>query len=95
MSRSANPLDSAHYTRKAYNWSEADTDARRAVLHAAKYLPVFSTHGKPIDDFPEDRPQYHIAEVGDHLYLVDTQGFNYARYIARLPDEFYNRFKDE
>lgn len=56
------------------------------VLAAVATLPSFPAERSPMDRFQGPRPQFFVAALPDgSRYLVDHQGYDYARYIARLP----------
>jgi len=85
-------------TRKATDWSEAnplsDTELSGDDLVFIDDLVVFSAEDvypeeqdpSPFTEFSASSPmeQYFILNLGGQQYLVDTQGYEYARYIWRL-----------
>lgn len=74
--------------RKAEAWhhEQIPTIRSRAALEALKSLPVFAATASPMDDLPWDRDRFFIAERPDgSRFLVNTEGYNYSRYIARIP----------
>ena len=36
------------------------------------------------ENFKKETPQYFIMNKGNKSYLIDTQGYNYARYVSKL-----------
>jgi len=68
-------------------------DADRAAF---KMLDFVDAHNEgittPFSDLAEvwADTQYFILQVGSELYFVDTQGYNYCRYVAKIVN-----FKDE
>lgn len=74
------------WARKAEAWSEAPMVTNPEALAEAETLPVFEACSNPGRKWDEELPQYHIAirPNGDR-FLVNTEGYDYARYIARLP----------
>jgi hypothetical protein len=74
------------WSRKAEAWHTPRQVEDAAVIELAAGLPEFRAHEYPTKEFPEARPQYHVAVLATgERFLVDTQGYDYARYIARLP----------
>jgi len=57
---------------------------------AFKMLDFVDAHNEgitnPFSDIAEvwADTQYFILQVGSELYFVDTQGYNYCRYVARI-----------
>lgn len=84
-----NPLDlmasKIPWARKAEVWA-ADMITDAAVLAEAAKLPEFRACEWPGEFFGDARPQFFVAVCADGArFLIDTQGYDYARYIARLP----------
>jgi len=82
----ARVFDLVKWSRKAESWN-ARPITSPTVIEMANQLQEFPAGVYPTATFSGPRPQYHIAVCsnGDR-FLVDTQGYDYARYIARLPD---------
>lgn len=77
------------WQRKAESWDGPAVTTAEVLMEAAK-LPEFPAGGDPCECFEDGpRPQFFVAvcKNGDR-FLVDTQGYDYARYIARLPRMF-------
>jgi len=91
-----NEIDVRNFARKAESWDRwynlLIPLASRSVQKIAASLPVFKAEPTPCDDFRGERPQYHVAKTLDgRRFVVDTQGYNYARYIERLPSRSRRR----
>ena len=76
---------------KAYNWSEANKQEYTKNVSteaAARYLNTLPVHKFSGDEIPRFNPantrDNYIAEVNGETYHVDTQGFDYPRYVAKL-----------
>lgn len=84
------PFYNIPYGRKEIDWnSETIPEVTSpAALMGLRDLAVYSAEARPCDDIPADRPQYFIAERpnGDR-FVVNTEGYNYCRYVARIPKE--------
>ena len=86
-------LCSLGYTRKANSFSEArstsfedlNEDLKDAILSFPKiYLdPREDLMGV---DTLDGNQQFYLIENEDGIFLVDTQGYNYPRYITRLTE---------
>ena len=76
------------WSRKAWKWDEVNEDSRARAAAVDAKLVVYFAEVSPCTYFSGPRPQMHIAETpnGDR-FLVDTQGYNYARYAVRIPEE--------
>lgn len=76
------------YTRKPGTWSEIEdyvpTDRE---LDAISRLPMIETVGSPMDGDRSKYARYQIflTERGGKIYLINTEGFDYARYVLRIP----------
>jgi hypothetical protein len=85
-----NPFSAVAFGRKPERWTDEHipTISNPEALAALKNLPVYSANASPNDDLPKDRPQYFIVERPNRdRFLIDTQGYNYCRYVARIPKE--------
>lgn len=84
------PFYNIPYGRKEFDWNSESIPVIKstAALLALPSLPVFPANASPMDDLPDDRPQYFVAERpnGDR-FVVNTEGYNYCRYVARVPKE--------
>lgn len=73
------------WSRKADAWQGREIE-NEAVIEAANELPEFPAGASPCFDLPAGRPRIFVAVTkGGSRFLVDTQGYDYARYIALLP----------
>ena len=91
-------LSKANWTCKAESWNEAEVITDQAVLAEVQArladgrLPIYhSNEMYPCSYFAgtdaKTRPQFFVARRADgRRFLVDTQGYDYARYIAALPE---------
>ena len=74
------------FARKPSTWRECPgfnlVDGNEDWLRA---LPRFRIVGGAGAEFDGPRPQFFVAEVGAEFYLINTEGYDYARYAARLP----------
>lgn len=86
-------IDISKFARKGWSWDRRyevggvriPTASRNAQKSAAS-LPEFAAEESPCATFSGERPQYHVARLPDgRRFIVDTQGFDYARYVAQLP----------
>jgi hypothetical protein len=79
------------WKHKAARWDEARLIEDPAVIAATATFRVYDGPSSPLHYFPDEangvhhRPQFHIVQIESQRFLVDTQGYDYARYIARLP----------
>jgi hypothetical protein len=80
------------FTRKPGNFDEAGivlVDDLAAALEGER-LPVFSASDlwdadeHPLTDFKRETPQHFLLCMGSARYVVDTQGYTYCRYMARV-----------
>ncbi len=81
------------WARKADSWIDESIPvitAQHALvtiqqLIVANELLVFPTTREAYEDFEGPRPQFFVAQLenGDR-FLVDSQGYNYPRYVARI-----------
>lgn len=39
---------------------------------------------RPVDRFRIDTPQHFVLLDGEDSFLIDTQGYDFARYVARI-----------
>ena len=75
------------YTRKPTTWSEVeDYTPTDRELDAISRLQMLETYGTPSTDlFVNAKPQIFLTERGGEIYLVNTEGFDYCRYVLRIP----------
>lgn len=85
----SSPFRHQAFGRKPEDWTDGYIpEVAGLALTGLSALPVYPAPVFPCDDLPDGLPQYFIAERpnGDR-FLVDTQGYNYCRYVARIPKE--------
>jgi hypothetical protein len=84
--RAARAFAGAAFSRKPTSWNEAvgfdRVDGNEDLLRA---LPRHPVGVYPVAEFPEPRPGHFVGTRDGGYYLVSTEGFDYARYVARLP----------
>ena len=62
-------------------------EADRAAFKMLDFVDAHNEGIKSPIDYIADvwaNTQYFILQVGSELYFVDTQGYNYCRYVARI-----------
>jgi hypothetical protein len=76
------------WVRKAETWNAPDLQCSPEVRAMIEALPAIQVRTPwPTADLPFEAPQYFIAVLPDgRRFLVDTEGYDYARYITRLPE---------
>ena len=74
--------DQPSEVRSSINFSELDESIREIVAR----LPVVEFPGSFFDSFLSGEQQFHLVTYKDKVYLVDTQGYTYARYVIQLKD---------
>jgi hypothetical protein len=83
-------LAAVEFGRKPMNWNEVDTvEPSVGLTLVVDSLPRFEEQEilpKGLEGrFKGEMPQYFLIIGNDkHTYLVDTQGYDYARYVARI-----------
>ena len=81
------------FTKKAIDFKEVNTSvATPGLILILKKLPTFKEQeilpGGLATDFSKEMPQYFLMKGKDKsTYLIDTQGYEYPRYITRLARE--------
>lgn len=76
------------YTRKPTNWS--DVQATVSVACLPEGLPRWRAAALGIARWPlgsfqqEPGAQYFLVDVGERVYLVNSEGGSYAKYIAEV-----------
>lgn len=71
--------------RKTFNWKSTNFPV---VLTAGEARAIgvyeFSEESSPLDDFDQSfEEDIFITKVGDSFFLVNTEGYNYARYFVQ------------
>jgi len=64
------------------NFNELHESIREIVAG----LPVVEFPGSFFDSFLSGKQQFHLVTAKGKVYLVDTQGYTYARYVIQLKD---------
>lgn len=95
-SRSYDEID-AIMSRKATEFSEAQTmrpnDVSKETREFIQKLPILDTREVYVEDKVKDTenfemkvPQWFILQNGKNKYIINTEGYEYPRYIARITD---------
>lgn len=75
------------WLRKAESWKEAEGYVAPADLDLTG-IPEFPAEPDPMRTFSMPRPRFFIAvRPGGDRFLVNTEGYDYGRYVAALPKE--------
>ena len=64
------------------NFGELDESIREIVAG----LPVVEFSGSFFDYFLSGEQQFYLVTYKEKVFLVDTQGYDYARYVIQLKD---------
>jgi hypothetical protein len=64
------------------NFNELDESIRGIVSN----LPIVEFPGSFFDYFLDGDQQFYLVTDKEKIFLVDTQGYDYARYVIRLKD---------
>ncbi len=78
-SRKENDLESVN----SINWFDLDPEVKDVILTFPNYLISFDVDLMDIEDLDREQQFYLFLSEGN-VYLVDTQGYNYPRYIVEL-----------
>lgn len=68
--------------KSSINFNELDESIRGIVAK----LPVVEFPGSFFDYFLDGVQQFYLVTDKEKIFLVDTQGYNYARYVIQLKD---------
>ena len=68
--------------RSAINFNELHESIREIVTN----LPVVEFKGSFYNGILDGDQQFYLMTCDGQIYLVDTQGYDYARYVIRLKD---------
>jgi hypothetical protein len=68
--------------RSSINFNELHESVREIVSN----LPIVEFPGSFFDYFLDGYQQFYLVIDKEKVFLVDTQGYNYARYVIRLKD---------
>jgi hypothetical protein len=64
------------------NFNELHESIREIVSN----LPIVEFPGSFFDYFLDGNQQFYLVTYKEKIFLVDTQGYDYARYVIRLKD---------
>jgi hypothetical protein len=64
------------------NFNELHESIREIVSN----LPIVEFPGSFFDYFLDGSQQFYLVTYKEKIFLVDTQGYDYARYVTRLKD---------
>jgi hypothetical protein len=68
--------------RSSINFNELHESIRGIVAS----LPIVEFPGSFFDYFLDGDQQFYLVTDKEKIFLVDTQGYNYARYVIQLKD---------
>ena len=68
--------------RSSINFNELHESVREIVSN----LPIVEFPGSFYDYFLDGNQQFYLVTYKEKIFLVDTQGYDYARYVIRLKD---------
>ena len=74
--------DQPHEIRSSINFGELHESIREIVAR----LPIVEFPGSFFDYFLSGEQQFYLVTYKGKVFLVDTQGYDYARYVIRLKD---------
>ena len=74
--------DQPHEVRASMNFNELHESVREIVAK----LPIVEFKDSFFDGILDGDQQFYLMTYKERVYLVDTQGYNYARYVIRLKD---------
>ena len=80
-----------NYTRKpgGFAWVETRysfdlfSDEIQEIIQSLPIIEVEEGHDL-FDDFLDGAQQFYVLKTPDNFWLVDTQGYDYARYVVLL-----------
>jgi len=95
-----------YFSRKATDWRDVNEIPKHAINQQLNLWIVRQFKDDKVLDLPrvptayfpgsnsETRnvPNYFVGKYNDSFYLVDTEGYEYSRYAAKLPDGLYNKY---
>lgn len=63
-------------------------EVKKLLNEVTKIKPTFNFDdgGGFFEDLLDGDVQFYIVEIGDREFFIDTQGYNYARYVGELVD---------
>ena len=86
-----NKLTRLNYERKPAYPDEIHSsinfrDLDRSIIEVVASLPVVEFKSSFFDEILDGDQQFYLMTYKDRVYLVDTQGYGYARYVIQLKD---------
>ena len=86
-----NRLTHLNYQRKPDHPDEIYSSIKFNELHESirsivASLPIVEFPGSFFDYFLDGDQQFYLVTYKDKVFLVDTQGYDYARYVIQLKD---------
>jgi len=80
-----------NYTRKpgGFDWVETKRDftsINEEIQKIIKTLPIVEVSDDQdlFEDFLDGKQQFYVLKTPNNTWLVDTQGYSYARYVVEL-----------
>ena len=61
-------------------------DLDRSIIEVVANLPKVEFQSSFFDEILDGDQQFYLMTYKDRVYLVDTQGYGYARYVIQLKD---------
>jgi len=61
-------------------------DLDKSIIGIVASLPIVKFPGSFFDYFLDGDQQFYLVTYKEKVFLVDTQGYNYARYVIQLKD---------
>lgn len=78
-------FDNIHFTCKPADWADIFTDDAITNLEGLERADILGA--TPHRNFVAPAPsQYFVAKNEHGQFLINTEGYNYPRYIARIKD---------
>jgi hypothetical protein len=68
--------------RSSINFRDLD----RSIIEVVASLPVVEFKSSFFDEILNGDQQFYLMTYKDRVYLIDTQGYGYARYVIQLKD---------
>ena len=61
-------------------------ELHESIREIVSNLPIVEFPGSFLDYFLDGNQQFYLVTYKEKIFLVDTQGYDYARYVIRLKD---------
>ncbi len=85
VEENAGKYDWIPFERKPSSWVDVNKEIPASSIPDYDKLKVYNWDDyTPYDDFPETVPQYFILAIGGKKFLINTEGYNYARYVVEV-----------